>query len=264
MSSHRTNSPYVVPPEEDAVGSDSSRRHDIFTDPALARAAEEDPFVRFVHQHWRQLIVALIAVAAVTYAVQAFEETRVESLQRAADLFSRAQSEFDRYVTLLQSSESTATTADADGAATDDGAPNLRVTQVEEARARLEQVLASLADAREPYGALAPVYRALLGLVGEAQVATGGERVEDPFLRELERFVRARAALDNPATAAEGRQMLEELVQRGEVTAPAAIMILERTAQNEEERSQVRALRVALERRLPEVGAVLDERADLD
>lgn len=243
--------------------------HDIFADPALSQSLKEDPLFRFIQANWRQVLLVIGFVVAAVYARQVFRDTRVADMERSADIFNRARSEYEQIVSLEGQLVDAKKRVGDDrgevkkGAETTDGKVDpgtARVTELErqiaDARRRVEGHLGSLVDARSPYRELGDLYRGLLGRVtaGEGKgiaelraaigIPTGTVQLgEKPDLvTELKAMALARALIDSADTRAEGVAALTDLATKGNFTKISAGLTLAHIANSAAEREA--ALRI--------------------
>ncbi|MFM1847557.1 MAG: hypothetical protein RL417_1031 [Pseudomonadota bacterium] len=266
-----TNNERTIPQSPEAPPA-TPAGHDIFTDPALQQSLKEDPVFRFLQRNWRQVLLVVGCVVALVYARQVFQDTRVADMERSADIFNRARTEYEQIVSLerqlgdarkrLAESEKIAA-APKDGVKKDekvDSTPATRVAdlekQVGDSRRRIEGHLGALADARSPYRELGVLYKGLLaretaeagksvaamrGAFGiESGVPTLGDKPALPV--ELQVMALARTLIDSPETRGDGVAALGELAARGVYTRVSAGLALAQIANSEAERESARKL----------------------
>jgi len=263
--------------------------HDIFTDPALSQTVTEDPLFRFLQSNWRQVLLVVGFIVAVVYARQVFHDTRVADMERSADIFNRARSEYEQIVSLegqladarkRLGEKKAEAPKPADQKATDkkeqkDDAAATRVADLEkqmgDARRRIEGHLGSLADARSPYRELGDLYKGLLAQVTAADgkgaaelraaigVPTGSVQIgEKPDLAtELKAMALARALIDSGDTRNEGVTALNDLATKGNFTRVSAGLTLAHIANSPEERQGALRILEAILTAQPEQESIL-------
>lgn len=237
---------------------------------------EDDPLFRFLKDYWRQILLVVGVILAGVYARQVFRDTHVAEMERAADIFVRARSEFEqstklrtelaearlRLVELEQAPSAPQKKGAAAGAKAEAASPKpdtaaaaSRVADLEKQLAdssrRLDGHLGSLADVRSPYREFGSLYRGLAAraaagdgnAVAEMRAALGvgtgtiAVPTKPDLATELKAMALARALLDSPEGRGEGRQALTELATKGVYVNVSAAVALAHTARTPEERS---------------------------
>lgn len=226
--------------------------HDIFTDPALVRAKQEDPFFKFISQHWRNLLVAAVVVLGGYYVVTRLQTTQYESQVSASDLFGKAQESFTEVVTLeerLRAFPAVPTDPKADPKVVETQAKERADLELKlkEANEKLSQRVAALNDVKAPYNYLASLYNSFKAArVGDlAGVDTHSRQVGsegNSIFAELSQLAAARVLLDDPNRRAEGVKKLLDLASASNYVSVSAAVSLARVANTSEERTQ--AIRV--------------------
>jgi len=258
-------------------------KHDIFTDPALARPFTEDPLFRFLKRHWKHLLLAVGAALAIVYTRNVFEETRTAELERAGDIMNRVRSEYATLGTLegeLASRQAAVTRLAADpraeGKAKEEAAGEAAAAgqKLDESRRRLESFLLALSDTRPPYRDLVPLYRTLIARAGndEAKVretlpllapaALSKPEAQERFVEELRALVAGRLLIDDDATLGEARARLKLLASEGAYVQVPAALSLSRIARSPEDRAEARTLLETIASKQPEQLALLQEELD--
>jgi hypothetical protein len=268
--------------------------HDIFTDPALAEPLQSDPVFRFIKDYWRQALLVIGMILAVAYARQVFRDTHVAEMERAADIFARARSEFEQSTKLreqlgearVQLAEKESASAKGSGEK-NAGAPPPAETEAAKSRVadlekqladsmrRLDGHLGALADVRSPYREFGQLYR---GLAARAGAGDGGAVAEmraafgvptgtvplavDPDLpTELKAMALAKALLDSPEGRVEGRNALAELAHKGVYVNVSAALALAHTASSGEERQAALTVLESIVAAHPEQQSLLGQEA---
>jgi hypothetical protein len=256
-----------TPAQNSSRGAD----HDIFQDPALTQTIQDDPLFLFLKKWWLHVAVVAGAIVLGIYAKGAFDETHRAEMARSADRFMEMQGQFEELAAL----EAAVLKAEADVAAADkkeDAGKTLSEAQqkLREGRTRLDNLLATLADAREPYAELGKVYRGALALRGNdfasAQSTLSADRwgsIEDAessqrFIAELEAFTLARAELDQENLRSLARGHLRALAERGAHFDVAAALALASASGTDEEKAEARSVLEQLRSRAPEQTEVIE------
>lgn len=239
--------------------------HDIFTDPAIAQSLKEDPLYTWFKGYWRQVLVVCLTVAAVVYTRDVFNRNYVVEMQRASEIFSRVRGGYEQLeanIKSLKTAEKAFVVADA--AVKAEKTPSDEKTKaveaakktVTEAQAKIDEskklmglYLQALGDTREPYGELAPVYRALVehfGATPEAlsKLAAGlgtppGDfsslKGDARFVAEIKELAAVRLLIDVPAERAAVRARLGSLIKGGRYVATSAALTLARLSVSPED-----------------------------
>ncbi|MBX7143725.1 MAG: hypothetical protein K1X79_04680 [Oligoflexia bacterium] len=245
--------------------------HDIFQDPALNASIQRDPLFLFLKQWWRHVaVVAAVALLGV-YAKGVFDENRRAELGQAADTYANLQQALKQMPTL----ETKLTQAQSDLAAAAVDKKEAAQAKVKEAQAeldkakvRVEGVLKTLAETREPYKTLAQLHQGVLSAqaldIDNVLKVLSPDRwrtIEvgssaDRFYAELEALVVARAFIDSQTHHEQGRALLASLAEQGHFVAITAATSLARVAETSEQRAQARAV-------LEKLAAAHSEQSDL-
>ncbi len=227
--------------------------HDIYTDPALAQAKEEDPFFGYIANNWRQLLVTAVVIFGGYYIYTRYQQAQNLSFIAAADLLVKVQ-ETSKELTELQSKLITLNQPQVgekeDVKKGTDLAKEKEALQkqVDETKEKFSQRLAALSDAREPYGNLANLYRGLnaskSGDIASLKSAVGAvnDQLSDSnddgsvLVQELATLMLARSLLDNADTYIEGRDQLKTLATEGKFVHSSAAQTLARVSATDEEK----------------------------
>lgn len=252
-------------PEHESNTAPSNPRfagHDIFQDPALAETMKDDPFFLFMKKWWLQVAFVAAAVVLGVYAKGAFEETYRNEQGHAADLFVELQSRFDELPVLEASLEKAQSDEAKAGDKKEDAAKKVSAAKaaLDQSKARIESLLASLSDTKKPYSDLAKLYQgALAARSGAASnlSADGWTKITDSasqerFVAELAALVLARSQLDRDSDVAAGRATLRSLAEQGTYFDVAAALALANAAQTTEEKKEARAAIESIQMRSPE------------
>lgn len=240
--------------------SSPSENHRIFEDPAIAQSLKEDPVLRFLKNHFREIAVVIAAVVAVSVARDRFQATRAASLDEGAKLYSAVSEDLKSYrqiLTDLREKEQTPPTDKSKQEEYDKSLQELK-TKRDQAATLLNDRLTALADQREPYRDFAPLYRALMATAeGKDQAgfsfSDGWEQAEgaERMIQESGALERARLLLDS-SNPSQGRALLTVLAERGQYVAVPAAASLARSSQDAAERAESRAVIEKIQQQHPE------------
>lgn len=255
----------------------------------ISERIAEDPLLRFIGKYWQHVVFLVAACVIISYAFQAFQSTRENSLKTASERYARVRSEFtqleqlDRDIAKLRievakeplasSSSQGVAPAGQGGATVSEKATRLAEKEKKrgEAQARFDQTLQALADSKEPYKRIAKLYGILSQRLGGAGAPagavaaspldvgvlatweqSGGPTSAERFFGELEALIVARALLDVPERLGEGVAALKALATRGSVARVSAAISLAQLAQSPNERAEARTLLEAIRTQQPE------------
>ena len=257
-----------IPMQSDGSQPETSGRrknHDIFTDPKIAAAAENDPTFEILKKNWKNIALTMAAALVTIYFIQSFQESYEASMKSSADIFHRIQSGYQEF----QSVEQQLISLNAQADDNEEKALEIK-TQLNDLRSQLEQLLNSAADSREPYKTMSVLYRGLLNKNENPELAAGVLQEfkywqqskagsEKRLFAELGALQLAKILLENPEQADEGRELLKSLVSEGEFSSVSAANTLATFASNEEEKSEADKLIKSLMKRQPEHSHLLKE-----
>jgi|GEM_PF-3781372 len=231
--------------------------HDIFTDPALVKAKQDDPFFKYINSNWREILMMAAILLGGYYVVTRLQQSYYQSKVASADVLKKAQDSFSEVVA-LQNRLFTLSQPLADPTKETKESKETREKEKGEvegklraAKSGLVQRLAALADQKSPYLSMAPLFDATLSAVtGNLQAAQTavddlkGKQSSDQggiLVSELGRLGLARAKLDAASTKSEGFKELLTLLEGGEFVSVSAASTLARVASTDEEKGLVKA-----------------------
>lgn len=247
--------------------------HDIYTDPALTREAQ-DPVAEFLKARWRPILVAVLLVFAVLYIKSSLQESYQRSLSASADAFYKAQDALENLKTakkaLKELEDKTLPTVAAEKEKAEKDREAAR-TELKSREERMQQTIVILGDSMAPYSKLADLMKALVaresgdvqairGALGKYSPDTFGQlKGSDRFISELSLLALGRALLDSPDTEREGKNILVALAKKGEIAGVSAALTISRIAESEQDKKDAQALITDLAARYPEQAAALKE-----
>lgn len=244
----------------------SEDNHDIFLDPALANAAQ-DPLLGYFVKRWRPILLVIVAVFAGAYIRQTFRNSYELSLGQSADGFSKVRTEYAemraheaRILTLRDEEKKAAAKENKDEKKEDatkrEEAAKKRTEEIaslekkiSENRERLNQFVRAMGETEEPYKTIAKVYQGLIagdaGDLAGMKSAYAGLKFDpslgdstDGFYRELASIALARKLLDSPDGAAEGKEMLSNLAEKGSYVNVSAALTLAHIAVSDDDKKK--------------------------
>ena len=238
----------------------------LFEDPAIAAAAQNDPFARWVVKHWRTIVVVLLTIGASMLGYNRFTTVALEKRSAATAVLSSVQESYHQLVT----KEEALLTLRAEEAAQADAAEKAKITakidttskEVDQLKDKVTLMVESL-DSSAPFNTLKELYRGLLAArlknydkTREALANSSWEQVGKPesserFMAELLSFGLARALIDSDAHRAFAREQLVKIAERGSFAAVPAANTLGMIAVSEPEKAQAQQLAEALRAKYP-------------
>ncbi len=238
----------------------------LFEDPAIAMAAHNDPFARWVVTHWRGIVVTLAAVAAGILGYDRFTTVALEKRSAATAVLNSVQ---ESYRQLLVKEEALLTLR-AEEAAQTEPAEKAKITakiettskEVDQLKDRVTLMVESL-DSSAPYDTLRTLYRGLLAarakdydktqsaLANASWEQVGKPESSERFMAELLAFGLARALMDSDAHRDFARAQLVRIAEQGSFVAVPAATTLVVIAVTEPERIQAQQLADRLRTKYP-------------
>ena len=259
-----TSTPVINEPSQQQAPRAPSRN--IFEDPAIAAAAQNDPFARWVIRHWRTIIGILVAIAAGMLGYQRFTSVALEKRSAATAVLNSVQ---ENYSQLLKKDESLVTLRADEVAATDTAEKEKLKKEIETTTREVDQLRDKVAlmvdsmDASVPYGHLKNLYKGLLAARLKDYDKTQGilalqswEQIGKPdsserFIAELLTYGLARSLIDSDAHREFARTQLVGLAERGSFAAVQAASTLVLIAQSDAEKTQAQELVAKLRVKFP-------------
>jgi len=238
----------------------------IFEDPAIAVAAQNDPFARWVVKNWRSLVAVLLAVAAVMLGYDRFTTVALEKRSSATATLNSVQESYHQLLT----KEESLVTLRADEAAQTDAAEKAKITAKIEATSReIDQLkdkvtlMVESLDSSAPFGTLKELYQGLLAarlknydktqsvLAATQWEAVGKPESSERFMAELLAFGLARSLIDSDAHREFARGQLVIIAERGSFAAVPAATTLTMIAVSDAEKTQAQELVTKLRAKYP-------------
>ena len=250
----------------------------IFTDPAIAEAAQDDPVIQYFVQNWRSILTVVVAIPLLMFGYNTFRSTNEAKRAAASATFG----EIRNVYTGIQTEDEQLRTAKKDlekGDAAKKDELTKKVTELEgkisSDRDRIGKMLQSLEETGiQPFPVLARLYRGLLAARdgNSAQVRTllGGISWEnvtpvdsnERLVAELSALVAGRSLLDTPDSVKEGQALLLKLAQQGQFTRTQAALALAAVAETPEDKSTALAAIEKLQADQPEQQKFLTDAVD--
>jgi hypothetical protein len=259
-----STTPVTKDPSQDQAPRTPPRN--IFEDPAIAVAAQNDPFARWVVKNWRSLVAVLFAVAAVMLGYDRFTTVALEKRSSATATLNAVQESYHQLLT----KEESLVTLRADEAAQTDAAEKAKITdkigattrEIDQLKDKVTLMVESL-DSSATFGTLKELYQGLLAArlknydkTQSVLAATKWETVGKPdsserFMAELLAFGLARSLIDSDAHREFARGQLAIIAERGSFAAVPAATTLTMIAVSDAERTQAQDLVTKLRAKYP-------------
>jgi len=238
----------------------------IFEDPAIAAAAANDPFARWIVKNWRLMVTALVAVAVAMVAYNRFVTVSAQKRALATEALRDVQAGYNELVTKeqeladLKSQEGAASAGDSKAQLTQKIEASLHA--LDQARDKVTLMVESL-DKAPPFDAIGDLYRGLLAarrndfdktqalLAGRPWEQIGKPGSSERLISELVTVALARALIDSGKYREFAQAQLVTLSERGEFAAVQAGRALEVMAQSDTEKAQVAEILSKLKSRFP-------------
>jgi hypothetical protein len=249
--------------------------HDIFTDPALVKAKQDDPFFKYVNSHWRETLVMVAVVLGGYYVVTSLQKSYYESRVASADVFQKAQDSLKEVLELEQKlaglnlikvDAKTDTKEAQDSRAKE----KIEVEQkLKSAKEALGQRVAALGDQKAPYSDMAPLFNSVAAVRGSDlaaaklaadnlnQNSSAGDGAS--LAAELASLANARLNLDIADKRADAFASLISIVKESRFVAVSAASTLARVASSGEEKAQAKIAIDALLVKSPQQADLLAE-----
>ena len=238
----------------------------LFEDPAIAAAAQNDPFARWVVKHWRTIVVVLLTIGASMLGYNRFTTVALEKRSAATAVLNSVQESYHQLVT----KEEALITLRSEEAAQIDVAEKAKIAakidatskEVDQLKDRVTLMVESL-DSSAPFNTLKELYRGLLAarlknydktrdpLANASWDQVGKPESSERFMAELLAFGLARALIDSDAHRAFAREQLVKIAERGSFAAVPAANTLVMIAVSEPEKAQAQQLAEALRAKYP-------------
>ncbi len=238
----------------------------IFEDPAIAAAAQSDPFARWVIKHWRTIAVALVAVAASMLGYHRFTTVALEKRSTSTAVLNSVQESYQQLVTkeeaLLSLRAEEATQTDAAAKARVIASIEATSREVDQLKDKVTLMVESL-DSSAPFDTLKELYRGLLAarlknydktqtiLANVSWEQVGKPESSERFMAELLAFGLARALIDSDGHRDFARAQLVSLAEKGSFAAVPAANTLMLIAVSEAEKTQAQQLATTLRSKYP-------------
>lgn len=253
--------------------------HNIFEDPAIAAAAQNDPFARWIIRNWRSIAGVLLAVAVGVMGYNRFTTVALEKRSAATTVLSGVQESYHQLVI----KEESLVSLKVDVAQESDAAKKTELTtkidtttrEVDQLRDKVALMVESL-DAAPPFGLLKNLYKGLLAarrqqfdttqsvLASHSWEQIGKAESPERFMGEMLTYGLARALIDSDAHREFARGQLVQLAERGDVAAVQAAKTLSLIAQSDAEKVQAQELVAKLRMKYPIQQRFLDDSVDSD
>jgi hypothetical protein len=251
----------VVSPDTKTVPAEQPVKasRNIFEDPAIAAAAQNDPFVRFVIKHGKTILVSLIALALGMIAVNRFTVTQQSRKAQVTQEVRAIQKEYEALAAKLDELES----LKGELSASADQAEKIKGLEgdIKQLKEKGTLKLAAL-EASGSFPEVARLYRGLfaartgeLDKAKEALASVSWEQYpaasSERLVAELASLALAKSLVDSEVHRDVAQKALVALAERGTVAAAQAVLALQALARTDEERGAVDKLTEGVQKRLP-------------
>jgi uncharacterized protein YdbL (DUF1318 family) len=254
----------TAPKHDQSSNAPASRN--IFEDPAIAEAAKNDAFVRFVVRHWRSVLLTLAVVAG---SIIAYDIVTTTAEQKRANATARLSEIQDTYQELVKKQgEAETLRADlqkaSDQKAKDDLTSKLDADtkEVERLHAKVDLLIGDL-NSPKPFDILSGLYKGLVAgrfhdfettksmLLADTWEQSGEPGAPERSIAEVAALGLAKtlAEIDEYRTTA--KDALRGLASRGSFVAVEAVRALSLLAVTPEEKAEVSALVADVKKRFP-------------
>lgn len=238
----------------------------LFEDPAIEAAAQNDPFARWVVAHWRNLVVALVAIAAGMLGYSRYTTVNLEKRSAATAALHGVQ---ETYKELVSKEEGLLALRSEESVATDPAEKAKLKEKIDAANREVEQLrdkvtlMTDSLDQAPPYDQLKAMYQGLLAarlkdydktkgiLAAQSWEQTGKPDSSERFMAELLSFGLARALVESDAHRDFARTQLSALAERGSFAAVQAANALVLIAQTDAEKKQAEEIVAKIRMKFP-------------
>jgi hypothetical protein len=245
---------------------DATSARNIFQDPAIAEAAKNDAFVRFVVRHWLSALLTLVVMAGSIIAYDIFTTTAEQKRADATDRLGEIQNTYQELVTKQGEEETLRAELQKapDQKAKDEAASKLGATnkEVEQLRTKIGLMIEAL-DSPKPFDTLARLYKGLVAgrfgdyattksmLLADAWEQAGKPGTAERTVAEVAALGLAKMLAESDDNRATAKETLQALASRGSFVAVEAVQALSTFATTPEEKADVSNLVVDLKKRFP-------------
>ncbi len=258
------STPVTQDQSEQPVNRPPSRN--IFEDPAIAAAAQNDPFARWVIKHWRTIVVVLVAIGAGMLGYNRYTSVRLEKRSAATAVLQSVQ---ESYKELVAKEDSLLVLRGEEVAATDSAEKEKIKAKIESTNREVDQLrdkvtlMVDALDQAPPYSQLKDLYKGLLAaslkdydktqgiLARQSWEQTGNPDSSERFMAELLSLALARSLVDSDAHRDFARGQLAALAERGSFAAVQAANALLLIAQSDADRKQADEIIAKLRMKFP-------------
>lgn len=256
----------TIGPVSNQVSESPKGSRNLFEDPAIAAAAANDPFARWVSRNWKGLAVFMVAIAVSMIGYNQFNTIAIEKRAAATETLSDIQASYDQ---LIEKEDALAVLRDAEASATDPKVKEEKKSKIDESQKELialRDKLVLMTDSLtspKPFDILGSLYKGLLlarqkdfDKVQALLEANPWESVGKPdsgerFVAELATLGMARALLDSPKHVDFARAQLVGLAERGTFVAVQAANAVRVVAKTDAQVAQANEISKALVGKFP-------------
>ncbi len=261
------------PAQDGSSRSATTANTNIFEDPAIAAAANNDPFARFVTKNWKRIAGVLFAVALGMIAYNAVITTQEQKRSASTALFGQVREQYREIVSkkqeLVKLRAELASKPDNEKKAAQEKITSIE-TEVTAVREKSKLMLSSL-DSPPPFDLLGKLYGGLIAaqfgeyeqtksaLISTPWELTGRAGSPERMTAELATLGLGKALSESPQHLQHARDALLRLAENGEFAAVPALEALAAMASTPEELEKVKSILGVLETRFPSQSKYLME-----
>lgn len=257
----------ITPASNDNSASSNTRpSKNIFEDPAIAAAAANDPFARWVLRNWPLILISLVVCAVVAVGSTRFKSSQLEKRASATQLLGNIQTNFEE---LVSKEDALATLKSEEAAKSDAAEKESLKSKIATTSKEIEQLkdkislMSDALDSPPPFDMLGKMYKGLLlsrrgdfDGTAAALAAVSWEQVGKPasserFMAELLTLGLSRALIDSPSHRQTARAQLLALAERGNFTAVQAANALQVVSDTTEEKAQAQQILLTVRAKFP-------------
>ncbi len=256
----------VTSPAQDGSSSSTTTANtNIFEDPAIAAAANNDPFAKFVAKNWKRIAGVLFALALGMIAYNAVKTTQEQKRAASTALFAQVREQYREIVSkkqeLAKLKAELLSKPEGEKKAVQDKVDSLEA-EMSAVREKSKLMLSSL-DSPPPFDLLGRLYRGLIAAqFGEFEQTksalnetpwelTGRAGSPERMTAELAALGLGKALSESPMHIQPAREALLRLAENGEFAAVPALEALAALASTPEELGKVKEILGVLETRFP-------------
>ncbi len=268
----------ITPASNDnSVSSPNRPTKNIFEDPAIAAAAANDPFARWVLRNWKSLLMVLVVGAVFAVGYNRFSTARLEKRASATQVLGNIQDSFEE---LVSKEEALAKLKSEEATKSDPADKESLKAKIAESSKEVEQLkdkislMSDALDSPPPFDMLGKMYKGLLlsrrgdfdgtaaALSSVSWEQVGKPQSSERFIAELLTLGLSRSLIDSQAHRVTARAQLLSLAERGSFAAVQAANALQVFSDTPEEKEQAKQIISGVRVKFPAQQKFLSTSAD--